>query len=60
MANISQIKRKKMLDFLETLKEQHKDDAWLIVVHLYRLHDSLDGVALAVEIVRNLLALRQR
>ena len=33
MANISQIKRKKMLDFLETLKEQHKDDASLIAIN---------------------------
>lgn len=28
MANLSQIKREKMLKFLETLKEQHSDDEW--------------------------------
>ena len=33
MANISQIKREKMLDFLETLKEQHKDDASLMAIN---------------------------
>ena len=33
MANISQIKRDKMLDFLETLKEQHKDDASLMAIN---------------------------
>ena len=33
MANISQIKREKMLIFLETLKEQHKDDASLMAIN---------------------------
>ena len=32
MANLSQIRRKKMLEFLETLKEQHTDDASLIAI----------------------------
>ena len=33
MANLSQIRRKKMLEFLETLKEQHTDDASLIAIN---------------------------
>lgn len=33
MANLSQIKREKMLKFLETLKEQHSDDESLIVIN---------------------------
>lgn len=33
MANLSQIRRKKMLEFLETLKEQHMDDASLIAIN---------------------------
>lgn len=33
MANISQMKREKMLDFLETLKEQHSDDDSLIAIN---------------------------
>lgn len=32
MANLSQIKREKMLAFLETLKEQHSDDESLIAI----------------------------
>lgn len=30
MANLSQIKREKMLKFLESLKEQHSDDESLM------------------------------
>ena len=33
MANLSQIKREKMLKFLETLKEQHNDDASLMAIN---------------------------
>lgn len=33
MANLSQIKREKMISFLETLKEQHSDDASLIAIN---------------------------
>lgn len=33
MANLSQIKREKMLKFLETLKEQHSDDESLIALN---------------------------
>lgn len=33
MANLSQIKREKMLNFLEMLKEQHSDDASLIAIN---------------------------
>ena len=33
MANLSQIRREKMLGFLETLKEQHSDDASLIAIN---------------------------
>lgn len=33
MANLSQIKREKMLAFLETLKEQHSDDESLIAIN---------------------------
>lgn len=33
MANLSQQRREKMLKFLETLKEQHKDDASLIAIN---------------------------
>ena len=33
MANLSQIKREKMLEFLETLKEQHSDDDSLIAIN---------------------------
>lgn len=33
MANLSQIRREKMLEFLETLKEQHNDDASLIAIN---------------------------
>lgn len=33
MANLSQIKREKMLKFLETLKEQHSDDESLIAIN---------------------------
>ena len=33
MANLSQIKREKMLEFLETLKEQHSDDESLIAIN---------------------------
>ena len=33
MANLSQIKREKMLRFLETLKEQHSDDESLIALN---------------------------
>lgn len=33
MANLSQIKREKMLKFLETLKEQHNDDESLIAIN---------------------------
>lgn len=33
MANLSQIKREKMLAFLETLKEQHDDDESLIAIN---------------------------
>ena len=33
MANLSQIKRERMLKFLETLKEQHKDDESLIAIN---------------------------
>lgn len=33
MANLSQIRRKKMLEFLENLKEQHTDDASLIAIN---------------------------
>lgn len=33
MANLSQMKRKKMLEFLETLKEQHSDDDSLIAIN---------------------------
>ena len=33
MANLSQIRRKKMLEFLATLKEQHTDDASLIAIN---------------------------
>ena len=33
MANLSQQRREKMLNFLETLKEQHKDDASLIAIN---------------------------
>lgn len=33
MANLSQIRREKMLNFLETLKEQHSDDASLIAIN---------------------------
>ncbi|MBO5210145.1 MAG: site-specific DNA-methyltransferase [Lachnospiraceae bacterium] len=33
MANLSQIKREKMLEFLETLKEQHNDDASLMAIN---------------------------
>lgn len=33
MANLSQIRREQMLNFLETLKEQHSDDASLIAIN---------------------------
>ncbi|MCI9427576.1 MAG: site-specific DNA-methyltransferase [Eubacterium sp.] len=33
MPNLSQIKREKMLHFLETLKEQHNDDKTLMAIH---------------------------
>lgn len=33
MANLSQRRREKMLEFLETLKEQHNDDASLIAIN---------------------------
>lgn len=33
MANLSQMRREKMLNFLETLKEQHSDDASLIAIN---------------------------
>lgn len=33
MANLSQIKRQQMLDFLSELKEQHSDDASLIIIN---------------------------
>ena len=33
MANLSQQRREKMLNFLETLKEQHKDDAPLTAIN---------------------------
>lgn len=33
MANLSQIRREKMLSFLETLKEQHSDDESLIAIN---------------------------
>lgn len=33
MANLSQIKREKMISFLETLKEQHSDDESLIAIN---------------------------
>lgn len=33
MANLSQIRREKMLNFLETLKKQHSDDASLIAIN---------------------------
>jgi site-specific DNA-methyltransferase (adenine-specific) len=33
MANLSQQRREKMLNFLETLKEQHKDDTSLIAIN---------------------------
>ena len=33
MANLSQIKRKKMIEFLETLKEQHSDDESLMAIN---------------------------
>ncbi len=33
MANLSQIKREKMLHFLETLKEQHNDDESLMAIN---------------------------
>lgn len=33
MANLSQIKREKMIRFLETLKEQHSDDESLIAIN---------------------------
>jgi adenine-specific DNA-methyltransferase len=33
MANLSQMRRKKMLEFLETLKEQHSDDEALIAIN---------------------------
>ena len=33
MANLSQIKREKMLAFLEKLKEQHSDDESLIAIN---------------------------
>lgn len=33
MANLSQIKREKMLSFLETLKEQHSDDESLMAIN---------------------------
>lgn len=33
MANLSQIRREKMLEFLETLKEQHSDDESLIAIN---------------------------
>ena len=33
MANLSQEKRKKMLDFLETLKQQHSDDESLMAIN---------------------------
>lgn len=33
MANLSQIKREKMLKFLESLKEQHSDDESLIAIN---------------------------
>ena len=33
MANLSQIKREQMISFLETLKEQHSDDASLIAIN---------------------------
>lgn len=33
MANLSQMRRKKMLEFLETLKEQHSDDDSLIAIN---------------------------
>ena len=33
MANLSQIKREKMLAFLETLKEQHSDDESLMAIN---------------------------
>ncbi len=33
MANLSQIRREKMLNFLEMLKEQHSDDASLIAIN---------------------------
>ena len=33
MANLSQIRREKMLNFLETLKEQHSDDVSLIAIN---------------------------
>lgn len=36
MANLSQQRREKMLNFLETLKEQHKDDASLIAINRKR------------------------
>lgn len=32
MANLSQMKREKMLAFLETLKEQHSDDESLLAI----------------------------
>ena len=32
MANLSQIKREKLISFLETLKEQHNDDASLLAI----------------------------
>ena len=33
MANLSQQRREQMLSFLETLKEQHNDDASLIAIN---------------------------
>lgn len=33
MANLSQVKREQMLNFLETLKMQHTDDASLIAIN---------------------------
>ena len=40
-------------------RRARKNDAGLVVVHLDRLDDGLDGIALAVEVVGNLLRLGQ-
>lgn len=58
MANISKIKREKMLKFLEALKEQHSDDESLMAINQIEYELTAKNMALCGRNMRKKLTRR--